>query len=189
MTSSKSRTTPPARSSQTSPHADTGHGPFIGPRADERQRRRNIGRLLARSFEAFQARIHAGLHEQGFSDFTEADARVLRNTDLEGSRVTAIARRARITPQAANQQIAGLRRKGYVRVTIDASDHRARIVRPTARARRLIATGQAINRELENEWMEIIGATGLSSMHQLLGALLDGLEQRGHAPPGENLDG
>lgn len=142
---------------------------------DPAYRRSNIGRLLLRAFEHFEGRIERGLHELGFVDFGPADARILRHLDLDGTRITVLAERARITKQAVSQTVQDLEGRGLVRRVADPDDGRAKLVRLTGRGRRLIACGQEVNRQLVAEWQEAIGEDGVVQLRDLLEQLLSAL--------------
>lgn len=88
--------------------------------------------------------------------------------DLEGTRISEIARRARITPQAVSQHVATLEERGLVEVAPDPDDGRARLVRFSERGRSLIETGQHVTAELYEEWSEVLGEDGLTELKRLL---------------------
>lgn len=155
-----------------STHAGSDRHP-TGP--DEAFRRQNLGRLLIRAFNAFEEHHIRRLGEEGFADFTGSETVVLRNVETGGSRITDIARRAKVTPQAISQLVAGLERKGYLTNDPDPTDGRARLVRLTDRGLALIAQGQDITRELHETWAEILGVEALSELHRLLAHLVSGL--------------
>lgn len=148
---------------------------------DRELRRTNLGRLLIRAFDHFEDRIVAGIRERGFEEFRASDTGVLRSVDLEGTRVSEIARRARVTPQAVSQAVAGLEERGLVKTAPDPDDGRARLVRFTERGRELILAGQETTEELYREWEEIVGQEGLNELRQHLVRLvltLDGAGRR-----------
>lgn len=146
----------------------------MGP--DEAFRRTNVGRLLIRAFNAFETYHVRRLNEEGFPDFTPSDTRVLRNVEKDGgSRITDIARRARITPQAVSQLVGGLENRGYVVTAPDPDDGRARRVHLTDRGLALIARGQAITADLYEEWGGILGEVEFAQLQALLERLLEAL--------------
>lgn len=156
--------------------ASTGAAPDRRPTGpDDAFRRQNLGRLLIRAFNAFEDYHVRRLGEEGFADFTVAETAVLRNVETGGSRITDIARRAKVTPQAISQLVAGLEGKGYLTNAPDPTDGRARRVRLTDRGLALIAQGQDITRELHERWAEILGAEALSELQRLLAHLVSGL--------------
>lgn len=135
-------------------------------------RRTNIGRLLLRTFEHFEDRIVDGLRSQGFEDFRLSDTSVLRSLELEGSRITDLAERARITKQGMSQLVQDLEARGYIHVESDPEDGRAKLIRFTARGEALIAAGQEINRSLDREWQRALGKNGFQTLRVLLERLL-----------------
>lgn len=152
------------------------------------QRRSNIGRLLARSFEAFQHFIHSGL-SANYPDFTSADARLLRNIRDDGSSPTAIAQRTGLTLQGVNQHLKSMSKRGYVAIEVDPRDRRRRIVALTETARQLIVEGQELNRQLDERWSQILGKEEYARLCSDLRSLLGELSRSGEIGPGEHLDG
>ena len=112
---------------------------------------------------AFDAVVAAGI-----TDITLAQARVAARIGPDGSRVSELAEQARVTKQSASFLVEQLEAAGYVERIPDPSDGRARLVRLTARARRV---AQAANAEVERvlaEWADHVGEDRLREMHETL---------------------
>ena len=133
----------------------------------------NIGRLLLRAFELFQEEIVAAVQEAGYADIRPADTRALRNLDEEGTRITELARRARVTKQAMSQLVQDLEARGYVERHPDPLDGRAKRVRLTEAGRGVRAAAAEGHQQIREAWMNAIGETGFRTLHHRLTELLD----------------
>lgn len=132
-----------------------------------------MGRLLLLAFDSFEQHVVRGIKAAGFEDFTPAFGSALRNIDLEGSRITTVARRAHMTKQGMSQLLKELERRGYVEFAPDPTDGRAKIVRLTGKGTELIAAGQARFLALEEEWREYLGDEEYTQLKELLRRLAD----------------
>lgn len=115
--------------------------------------------------------VHAGLAEAGFDDFTLPQARLLARIDDEGSRITTLAASAQVTKQTAGYLVDQLERLGYVERVPDPTDARARLVRPAARAREASEVANRIERRVEAEWQERLGAEQMAQLRETLTTL------------------
>ncbi|SMF56996.1 Winged helix DNA-binding domain-containing protein [Tistlia consotensis] len=101
---------------------------------------------------------------------------MLRHIARDGSRVTELAERARMTKQSMAQLVDALRERGYAELAPDPSDGRAKLVRLTERGWQLHDALVAISREFEADraremgeetWRRLRGL--LEELTQLLG--------------------
>ncbi len=132
----------------------------------------SVGRLLLTAFQLFEDRIVDGIRSLGFSDFRLSDTYVFRNLDPEGSRITTLASRARVTKQSMSEFVRGLEHRGYVERRPDPRDGRAKRVHLTDRGRSLNEAARRVHRELVEEWAEALGAPQFGRLRALLGELL-----------------
>lgn len=150
---------------------EAGPGPGSEDRTGE-ARGPSIGRLLLAAFQLFEDRIVEGIRSLGFSDFRLSDTYVFRNLDPGGTRITTLARRARVTKQSMSEFVRGLERRGYVERTPDPGDGRAKRVRLTARGRDVTDAARRVHRSLVEEWGDALGAREFVRLRELLGTLL-----------------
>ena len=92
----------------------------------------NIGRLLALSARRFVRDVLSVVHERGYRDVTEVLLALFRNLDLDGTRLTEIAARARMTKQSMRELVDRAEALGYVERRRDPSDGRAKTIIFTA---------------------------------------------------------
>lgn len=110
----------------------------------------DLGRLLLEAHRALGAELVAALAERGYPDTRPGHAAVFLHIDRRsGTRLTELARRARMTKQGMMLLVDDLEQRGYVRRIPDPEDARAKIVRLTARGRRYVAEARRTTAALE----------------------------------------
>ncbi|WP_171042350.1 MarR family winged helix-turn-helix transcriptional regulator [Sinomonas gamaensis] len=135
----------------------------------------NIGLLLRFPYRALEDRIFAALARAGF-DITPAQARLFRRVAPEGSRVTDLAERARVTKQTASVLVQGLVDAGYAERFPDPKDARASLVRASALGLQAAAVVDAEIARVEAEWSRAIGPTRYARLRRDLGELVRHLQ-------------
>jgi DNA-binding MarR family transcriptional regulator len=112
---------------------------------------------------AVRKRVRRGLIERGH-DLHPSHTAVIPNLPAEGLRLTELAERLRVSVQRAGQLVQELADTGYVERSVDASDARAKLVRYSARGRRLMQDVAEVNAEL---WRELATRFGEAKLEQL----------------------
>jgi DNA-binding MarR family transcriptional regulator len=128
----------------------------------------NLGLLCFIAYRSMETRVTEALAAAGYSDFTPAQGRVFAQIAADGSRVTELADRARITKQTAGFLVEQLEKAGYVHRVPDPADARARLVRISARGREAVAVARQAEGAIEAEWAAHLGK---ATTRQLRGAL------------------
>lgn len=128
------------------------------PRAVQQWRRHNAGRILGDALTRFEARVLALLARAGYTETRLSHVNLTRHLDLEGTRITDLARRARMTNAAMTELVDQCERLGLVRREPDPADGRVRRVCFTEAGRQwLQAFGRAL-RQAERELQRELGA-------------------------------
>lgn len=96
--------------------------------ADSSWRTRNAGRALAAAARVFVRDVLRVVQENGFVMVTEADLRLFRHIDLDGTRQNEICARAGTTKQAIAKLLEKVEALGFVARQSDPGDGRAKIV-------------------------------------------------------------
>ena len=155
---------------------------FEDPAALRVWRDQTLYRRLMRAGRAEAAAALAAIQQHGY-DVSLTDTALMSNLDTNGSTVTALARRAGVTRQAASQQVAALVRAGYLHRRGSDTDARAVIVIQTDRGRALLQQALTIVRDLEHEYAATIGTDQYQTLKAILGQLLEHIDPTGILHP------
>ena len=128
----------------------------------------NLGVLLFVAYRALEQQAHDAVIAAGITDITPAQARIAARIGPRGTRVSDLAEQARVTKQSAAFLVEQLERAGYVDRVPDPADGRARLVRLTPRADRVVAAANAEVERVLAEWAEHVGAARLRQVHETL---------------------
>jgi DNA-binding MarR family transcriptional regulator len=127
-------------------------------------------------------RIVEGVNAAGFPN-RPAHSSVMAHIDVEGgTRLTTIAARANITPQAVGELVDDLERLGYVVRQPDPADRRAKRIVLTQRGRESVAAAFEVIGALETELEDLLGSADLAHLHDMLGRIATGGRKSGEAP-------
>jgi DNA-binding MarR family transcriptional regulator len=119
---------------------------------------------------AVRKRVRRGLIERGH-DLHPSHTAVIPNLPAEGLRLTELASLLRVSVQRAGQLVQELADAGYVERVSDASDARAKLVRYSARGRRLMRDVAEVNAELRRDLAKSFGAAEVERLAATIGAL------------------
>jgi len=127
-----------------------------------------VGRLLNNAVSRFESRVLQLMSQSGHPQARISHISLTRNLDLNGTRVSALARRAGMTKQAMGELVSQCSTLRLVVTSADPSDKRARLVQFTPEGLQwLEAFRQAVDRA-EHEMRDEVGGM---SMDVLRGAL------------------
>src|SRR5215218_8311342 len=119
---------------------------------DPLRQRQGLGILLFVANRALEQRAFDAIVAAGITDITLAQARVAARIGPQGTRVSDLAEQARVTKQSAAFLVEQLEAAGYVERVPDPSDRRARLVRLTSRACRVVQAADAEVERVLAEW-------------------------------------
>lgn len=126
-------------------------------RAPDAWRLGNAGRVLGNAVTRFESRVLELMLATGHADTRLSHVNLTRHLDLEGTRITELARCARMTNAAMTELIDQCEGLGLVQREADPSDKRARMVKFTDGGRAwLKAFGRAV-KKAEREMLKDIG--------------------------------
>ena len=114
-----------------SPSDRFGTGHLSAKKSGTAWRHANIGRFLNNAGRRFEARVLELMNDRGHAQTRIAHVSLTRNLDVEGTRLTELARRASMSKQAMGELVDQCMEFGLVDRTADPSDGRARIVKFT----------------------------------------------------------
>jgi DNA-binding MarR family transcriptional regulator len=125
-------------------------------------RENDIGVLASRLLHAFQTELFQRLHDKGFDDIAPKHGGVLAHLRHEGVRATDIARRSGQLKQVVGVIVDELEDLGYVERRPDPADRRAKLVVPTRRGRKQMATATSIIAEIMDRHASELGTGGFA---------------------------
>ncbi len=125
-----------------------------------------LGVLLFIANRAMETRALAAVREAGFTDITQAQARVAARIGPDGTRLTDLAEQAQVTKQTAGFLVDQLERAGYVERRPDPTDGRARLVCISERGAKAVEVANAAVARMEAEWEAHLGAAEMSRLRQ-----------------------
>lgn len=98
-----------------------------------------------------------------------AHSAVFAHIDIEGgTRLTTLAARANMTPQALGELVDDLEELGYLTRQPDPDDRRAKRIVLTERGRACVTAAQQVIVEMETELAALLGARSVQALHRML---------------------
>lgn len=140
--------------------------------SSNRAREHTLVTLLLRAAHEMVDELVERLAAAGYTDIRPAHSRVFENVDPDGTRLTELADRARMTHPSMSELVGGLERLGYVERVRDPGDGRARLVRLTPRGRALQRTALRQIVAIEGEWQERLGPDAPADLRAVLARAL-----------------
>ena len=132
----------------------------------------NTVALLGRAYSLLGFRIVDGVVGAGFPQ-KPAHSAVFAQIDPDGSRLTDLARRANMSPQAMGELVDELEQLGYVVRRPDPTDRRAKLIILTEKGEACIAAGLATIDDIEQKLTDRLGDRCHRQLRNLLTKLLD----------------
>ena len=127
--------------------------------------------MLGRAYSLLGFQIVDGVVGAGFPQKPSHSA-VFAQISPEGSRLTDLARGAKVSPQAMGELVDELEELGYVERRPDPTDRRAKLIVLTPRGHDCINAGIATINGLEERIDQILGSRGHAQLRRLLNTLL-----------------
>jgi DNA-binding MarR family transcriptional regulator len=133
----------------------------------------HIGRLLLQAQRACAKRSIAKLRARGHDRLTLAHTALLPHLEMSGTSATVLAERAGMTKQSMGQLVVDLEEKGYVSRVPDPNDRRATLVTFTEEGWRFLRDAREVKKEMETEYLAILGQERLDDLRQSLMSLIE----------------
>lgn len=127
-----------------------------------------LGSLITAAGQRLSARLDRSLADAGFADLRASHAAVFMSVAAEGSRVTELAERARMTKQAVGELIRYLVEHGYLATSPDPEDRRARRIQLTERGWAAIEVGQQVIADFDRWLEDMVGADSVRRLREVL---------------------
>lgn len=133
-------------------------------------RHTNVGRLLNNAVRRFESRVLELMAERGHGEARIAHINLTRNLDVDGTRLTELARRASMSKQAMGELVDQCTALGLVARAVDPADRRARVVTFTAAGLSWLAAFRAAVETAEREMRAELGKGSMDAMVEALAA-------------------
>ena len=127
---------------------------------------------MAVAYRALGMQIVDGVVQAGFPQ-RPAHSAVFANIDREGTRLTVLAQRANMTPQAMGELVDDLERMGYLRRRPHPDDRRAKLIVLTPKGRRCIDAGLATIARIERALEAKLGPRRLRELQRGLEQIIE----------------
>ncbi len=142
-------------------------------RQDRSSARPNTTELLGRAHLALGRRIVEGVVSAGFPQ-RPAHSAVFANIDIDGgTRLTTLAARANMTPQAVSELVDDLERLRYVARRPDPDDRRAKRIVLTGRGQACVHAARRTIGALEDDLATLLGRQGLARLQEALRRIVE----------------
>src|SRR5436190_7015454 len=134
----------------------------------------DLGRLLLQAHRVLATELREGMTERGYPDVRPGHSAAFMHVDRRsGTRLTELARRARMSKQGMMLIVDDLESHGYVRRVEDEHDGRAKVVRLTARGRRVAAEARRAAAAIESRARRQLGSRRYDVLREALEELVD----------------
>lgn len=140
-------------------------------------RMHNAGRVLVSAFGVFSRDVAAGLRMAGFGAVSEVHLTLVRHFDAGGTRLTALAARARMTKQAMAELVDKTASLGLVVRAPDPADRRAKAITFTPLGLRMLEEVRRSVDAAEHRLAAVTGHRLLDEMKLRLGAYAAAMEE------------
>ena len=131
----------------------------------------NTADLLGRAWSRLGHQIVAGVIDAGYPQ-RPAHSGVFAHIDLDGTRLTELAGRANMTPQAMGELVDDLEGLGYVRRVPDPSDRRAKLIVPTDIGYGCLQAAFDTITGIERGLEDLIGPRKLAELRKVLARII-----------------
>lgn len=138
------------------------------PRAASATDSAHLGQLLHLLADAFEQRTLQKCHQRGHRKFRNSHSAVIAELCTAGTSLGDLAERIGISQQATGKLVRDLERAGYVDSHLDTHDRRSRVIQLTTAGTLLQRDVAEILREINDEFVEIIGESGMRSFERQL---------------------
>jgi DNA-binding MarR family transcriptional regulator len=139
----------------------TGYGPIRPPSGTD-----NFGNLFRDPGLVLSEIVAREVAAAGFADLRPSLLAVGQHVGADGTRITELAKRSQLTKASVVAAVDELERLGYAERVEDPSDGRAKLVRPTERARRAEEAARTAIAATRDAWAEALGEERMAELER-----------------------
>ncbi|MBT4523235.1 MAG: MarR family transcriptional regulator [Halieaceae bacterium] len=141
----------------------------------DRVRQDNLGHRLLALATDFEARVLKHYATMAYGDIRPVHGAVLRNLELQGTRLTTLAQRAGITHRAMAKIVNDINSLGYIEYRSDPEDGRATVIVFTDQGLQLLNDSSPVIEHICDDYAKEVGGDNLQSLDHCLRAAIDKL--------------
>lgn len=123
-----------------------------------------IARLFAMAFRELIDDLHSRLEAQGWRDTKSSYGFILIAARDNTSSVNDVAALLGVSKQAASKLVEALQESGYIRLVANPEDARSKHLVLTRKGERFLGAVEGIYRDLEQEWVDVLGARAVEAL-------------------------
>lgn len=138
----------------------------------------NLARLFLDAYRHFEGEIETRVHGVGYDEIRSIHLGVMREMDMDGTRITILAKRLGVTKQAMSQLVKECERIGYVKTQADPSDGRAKIVVFTKKGATFVERSRAIIQAIETDIIKTLGKKRTQELRASLCKIRDSIVKK-----------
>jgi DNA-binding MarR family transcriptional regulator len=131
----------------------------------------HVGVDLWRAFRSYELAMFERVAASGFGDVVVSDSDVMVHVAPSGTRLAEIARRMGLSKQAVHERVHSLIVRGYLALSADPDDRRAKVVQLTERGATLVSALAKVKLALHGEIAAALGEPGLRTLRKNLMAI------------------
>ena len=132
----------------------------------------HIGWDLWQATDAWKRRFTREMVKRGHAWYGEARGALIRHIDRKGVAQSVLTERAGMTKQAVQQHLDDLVGDGVVERKPDPGDARRKLIGFTAAGRRALADANKVKREIERDYIRVIGKQDAEALQRALRAII-----------------
>ncbi len=140
---------------------------------DHLWRHDNLARLFLSNYKYFEERIESKVHEAGYPEVRSIHLGVMREMDMDYTRITVLAQRSGVTKQAMSQLVKECERLGFVEIKTDPTDGRAKMVMFSKKGRKFIESSKSIIQSIESDIEKVLGKKRTKELRNSLRIIRD----------------
>ncbi len=145
-------------------------------------RMRSVNRVLVLASGTFVCDVLRVVHTSGFDTVAEVHQALFRNLDLDGTHLTEIASRARMTKQAMAELVDKAEALGFVARQLDPGDRRAKIIVFTQAGLQMLDEQRKGTASAERRMAAATGAAFVAELRSQLAAYVTGADAADFPP-------
>jgi DNA-binding MarR family transcriptional regulator len=132
-----------------------------------------VGALMRLAWNDFRSRMYNVVRDAGFTDLQPTHLLLFRYPTIIATRPSELADQIGITKQAMNDLLRQLEDRGYLELTPDPTDRRAKRISLTKRGLALADLTRDAAQQVSDEWSQTVGEKRFDAFRKTLAELVE----------------